>query len=155
LGSGEINVSSSDPDALPPSSGTIPSWRPRGNTVPTIRYAPGETLGPSGPSSNAVSTVLPFLKELLGTMCFGVLGARWAKDGGHIHCGSSLFRHFTITFISFPFGYGYVVAPTFLFCFKLLYQCDCYINKIIGRKSISRREYIYNQEWRFLASEHH
>jgi hypothetical protein len=37
----------------------------------------GETLGPSGPGSNDVSTVLPFLRVLLGSGRAGVLGAWW------------------------------------------------------------------------------
>jgi hypothetical protein len=36
---------------------------------------PGETLGPFGPGSSAVSTMLSFLKVLLGSRRFGVLGA--------------------------------------------------------------------------------
>jgi hypothetical protein len=34
----------------------------------------GETLGPFGPGNSAVSTVLLFLKVLLGSRRFGVLG---------------------------------------------------------------------------------
>jgi hypothetical protein len=37
----------------------------------------GETLGPSGPGSGTVLMVLSFLEVLLGSLCFGVLGAWW------------------------------------------------------------------------------
>jgi hypothetical protein len=42
----------------------------------------GETLGPSGPGSSAVSMVHPFLKVLLGSRRSGVLGAWWVKSEG-------------------------------------------------------------------------
>jgi hypothetical protein len=44
-GAGEIPVSLVDPDAVPPSCGTIPSWRASWESLTTVLYVPGETLG--------------------------------------------------------------------------------------------------------------
>jgi hypothetical protein len=47
-----------------------------------LHSRPRETLGPSGQSSRAMSTVLSFLKVLLGSGRFRVLGAWWEKSEG-------------------------------------------------------------------------
>jgi hypothetical protein len=39
-------ASLSGPDAVSPSSDTIPSWRASGNPLYTVLYVPGKTLGP-------------------------------------------------------------------------------------------------------------
>jgi Na+-transporting NADH:ubiquinone oxidoreductase subunit NqrD len=56
-----------------------------------LYFEPGETLGPSGPGSGAVLTVLSFLKGLLGSGRFGVLGAWWEKSEGAAVTGLHLF----------------------------------------------------------------
>jgi hypothetical protein len=61
----------------------------------------GETLGPSGPGSSAVSTVHPFTKVLLGSRRSGVLRAWWEKSEGAAVAG---FHRFVVVFISFLLG---------------------------------------------------
>jgi hypothetical protein len=84
----------------------------------------GETLGPSGPSSSAVSMVLPFLKVLLGSRRSRVLGEWWEKSEGTAVAGLHRFVHSSLSSFIF-FWHAFVVAPAFL-CFKLLYDgCLC------------------------------
>jgi hypothetical protein len=61
---GEIHVGSPDSDTVPPSSGTIPSWRYCGYHLSTSLSVPGETLGPSGLGSSVVAS---FFKVLFGS----------------------------------------------------------------------------------------
>jgi hypothetical protein len=67
LGSGEILVGLSEPNTVPLSRGTIPSWRALWEA--SVYFTPSR----GGPGSSAVSTVFSFLKVLLGSRCFGVL----------------------------------------------------------------------------------
>jgi hypothetical protein len=81
-GSGEIPVGLSDSDAVPPLVAPfLPEWR-LGKPRSTLLRVPGKTLGPTGPGSSAVLTVLPFLKGVLGSRRFGALGAWWDKLEG-------------------------------------------------------------------------
>jgi hypothetical protein len=72
-----------------------------------------------------MSTTLSFLKVLLGTGRFEVLGAWWAIDGGRSGCGSPSFRHFVIVVIFFFLGM-FLLSPHYFLGFKLL-RCCCYI----------------------------
>jgi hypothetical protein len=76
--------------------------------------------------------VFSFLKVLLDTGHFGVLGVWWVNDGGRISGRSSSFRRFSTASIYFLFGHVCDVVP-FFFCSELLYRYGCYIN-IAGRK---------------------
>jgi hypothetical protein len=86
----------------------------------------GETLGPSGLGSSAVSTVHPFLKVLLGSRRFGVRLERGGKSRRaqrlRVFIASSIRRYLHF----FSFGHVFAVAPAFL-CIELLYhRCGCY-----------------------------
>jgi hypothetical protein len=75
-----------------------------------LYFESGETLGPSGPDSGAVSTAHHFLKVLLGSRCSGVLGAWWEKSKGAAVAGLhrfvdsslSLFLFFWVCFCCRP-----------------------------------------------------
>jgi hypothetical protein len=72
-----------------------------------LYFEPGETLGPSGLGSSAVLTTLPFLKVLLGSGRFGVLGTWREKSKGAAVAG---LHHF-------------VASPLSLFL--LFWACFC------------------------------
>ena len=135
-GAGEIPVSGSDPDAVPPSSGTIPSWRASWNPTSTILYVPGETLGPvwSG-QQHCVDGA--FLLE--GAAWYGALRGAWSVEGQRRRAQRwrviivLSFRH---CLDSFSFVHVVLLLQYFL-CIKLVYWCGCYIN-IAERKSVSR-----------------
>jgi hypothetical protein len=79
-----------------------------------LYFESGETLGPSGPGSRAVSTVPPFLKALLGSGCSGVLGAWWKSRRAQrlrVFIALSIRRCLHL----FSFGHVSAVAPTFFF----------------------------------------
>jgi hypothetical protein len=88
-GLGEIPVGVSDIDAVTPAGA---AFLPEGHRVypfPTPLCVPGETLGLV--RATASSSSLSFLKVLLGTRCFDVLGAWWEFSVGRSGGGSSLF----------------------------------------------------------------
>jgi hypothetical protein len=103
----------------------LPGGRRR-NPLSTIVYIPGESLDRSGPGSSAVLTVFSFLKVLLGTGRFGVLGAWWAIGGGRSGCGSSSFRQFAIVIISFLFGHVFADALIFSWFQTIVSVCLLY-----------------------------
>jgi hypothetical protein len=75
---------------------------------------------------------------LLGTGCFGVLGAWGRIRGGAAVVGHHCFV--TSPLLPFLFFLGmFLLLPQHFPVFELLYQCDCYIN-IARRKPIPRRE---------------
>jgi hypothetical protein len=89
-----------------------------------------------------MSTASPFLKVLLGTGCFGVLGAWEEKTGGAAVAGHHCFVTSPLLLFLFFLGMCFAVAPAFSL-FELLHRCDCYIT-IAGRKPISRLVYLSN-----------
>jgi hypothetical protein len=89
LGLGEIPIGLSNIDAVTPAG---VAFLPEGHQVypfPTPLCVPGETLGLV--RTAASSSSLSFLKVLLGTRCFDVLGAWWEFSRGRSGGGSSLF----------------------------------------------------------------
>jgi hypothetical protein len=74
----------------------------------------GETLGPFGPGSSAVSMVYPFLKVLLGSRCSGVIGAWWEKSEGAAVAGLHRFVDSSVVFISFLLGM-FLLSPQHFF----------------------------------------
>ena len=95
-GAGEIPVSWSDPDAMPPSSGTIPSWRASWESPVYYTLRTGGNPRTVGLGSSVVSTAFPFLKLLLGTVALRsawiVVGLRRRAQRLRV-CIVSLFRH--------------------------------------------------------------
>jgi hypothetical protein len=94
-----------DHDTVPLSSGTDPSWKALWEASSTLLQF--KTLGPSGPGSSAVMMVLPFLKVLLDSRRFGMLGGVVGKFGGRSGCGSSL------------------LLDSSLYVFHLFWACFC------------------------------
>jgi hypothetical protein len=89
-GLGEILVGLSDINVVMPVGA---AFLPEGHRVypfPTPLCVLGETLGLV--RATASSSSLSFLKVLLGTRCFDVLGAWWEFSGGRSGGGSTLFR---------------------------------------------------------------
>jgi hypothetical protein len=101
-----------DPDAVPLSSGTIPSWKASWVASVCFTLRARGNLGPFGPRSSTVSTVLPFLKVLLGSGRFEVFGAWSEKSDGAAVAG---LHHFVDSPLSsFLFVWAcFVVAPAF------------------------------------------
>jgi hypothetical protein len=89
-GLGEISVGLFDIDAVTPVGA---AFFPEGHRVypfPTPLCVLGETLGLV--LAAAASLSFSFLKVLLGTRCFDVLGAWWEFSGERSGGGSSLYR---------------------------------------------------------------
>jgi hypothetical protein len=101
---------------------------------PTHLHVPGEALGSLWEAE--ASSPHSFLKVLLGTRRFGVIGAWRDNSGGRSNCGSSSFRRSAVVGISFSFLSHFISfrfdcaeAPSFL-------SCGCSIS-IAGRKHVS------------------
>ena len=124
MGAGEIPVSGTDPDAVPPSSGTIPPWRASWESpVHCILCTGGNPrTGLVRAAASSRRRFPSFLKVLLGTGRLGVLRAWWAGDGGRSGCGSSSFRRFAFAFIYFPFWACLCCCPSIFLWFELLYR---------------------------------
>ena len=90
-GAGEIPVSWSDPDAVPPSCGTIPSWRALWESPVYYTLRTGGNPRTIGLGSSVVSTTFPFLKVLLGTVA---LRRAWIVVG--IRRGAQRLRVFIV-----------------------------------------------------------
>jgi hypothetical protein len=111
----------------------LPSRRASVYPFPTPLCVSGESIGLV--RAAAASSSPSFLKVLLGTWRFSMLGAWWEFSEGRSGGGSSLFRRSTgvsicFSFLSFFFQARLCCGPS-----KLIVSCGCYIN-IAGRKPI-------------------
>jgi hypothetical protein len=136
-GLGEISVGLFDIDAVTPAGAAFLPERHRVYPFPTPLCVPGETLGLV--RAAAASSSFSFLKVLLGTRCFDVLGAWWefseGRSGGRRVIFVSLIcrcRHlFLLSFFLFFFFWDRLCCgPS-----KLIVSGGGYIN-IAGRKPV-------------------
>jgi hypothetical protein len=82
-------------------------------SLPPLYFEPGETPGPSGPGSSVVLMAPPFLKVVLGSGCFKMLGSWWEKLEGAAVAGLRCFVDSPL--LSFLFLFGHVCAVTLAF----------------------------------------
>jgi hypothetical protein len=91
-----------------------------------------------------------YLKVLLGTGHFEVLGAQWQKTEGAEVAGHHHFVTSSLLLFYFLFGHVFYIVQHFL-DFKLLYKCSCHIN-IAGRKHVWRHTQVRSQSTEHFLS---